>query len=146
MSGSSSVSLSHTQKFQREKIKDRRALSSPTATLSRGNSGKSFQVNWIEVSAPSGWNVYSFLSEKESDTDRENRRPAGRQTYVHTGRVQEEKQAVEPSQGLWREHTAKNNQTSERDGNRSTECSQTHARTQNTDTDKAYLKPCTNIT
>lgn len=62
-------------------------------------------MNWIEVSAPSGWNVYSFLSEKESDTDRENTRPAGRQMYVHTGRVQEEKQAVEPSQGLWRENT-----------------------------------------
>lgn len=70
-----------------------------------GEFGKSFQVNRIEVSVASGGNVYGFLSEKESDTDGENSKPAERQMHIHTGRVQEEKQAVEPSQRLQRENT-----------------------------------------
>lgn len=131
----------HTLRKDRHSVRKRRRqtplLLLSDCTVSTGGFGKSCQVNGIEVSACTsrrerlgtnvlGGNVCRFLSEKGSDADRQNGRRAGVQ-------VARKHKQLNPAKGS-RENTAKNNQTSERDGNRSTECSQTR-------THKAYFKP-----
>lgn len=113
--------------------------------FSRGEFGKSFQVSRIEVSVPSGREVYCLMSGKESDTDPENSSPLGRQAdrqmCKHTGRVQEEQQAVGSRQKLQRENTVLKIARHQRDGKRGAVCPWTHAHKIHS-MRNTFFKPC----